>query len=49
VFEPVEAATLVPLPDKPFVLARWSPATVGPDIHIKVGRHPLTPTAGCWP
>ncbi|WP_261992346.1 Mu transposase domain-containing protein [Streptomyces sp. MS191] len=32
----------LPLPDKPFVLAcwstRWSTATVGPDIHVKVGR-----------
>ncbi|WP_233290492.1 hypothetical protein [Kitasatospora sp. MBT66] len=38
VFEAVEAGALLPLPDKPFVLARWSTATVGPDIHIKVGR-----------
>ncbi|MGW8501557.1 IS21 family transposase [Streptomyces sp. CLCI03] len=38
VFEAVEAKALLPLPDKPFVLARWSAATVGPDIHIKVGR-----------
>jgi transposase len=38
VFEAVEAATLLPLPKTPFVLARWSSATVGPDIHIKVGR-----------
>ncbi|WP_373033423.1 Mu transposase domain-containing protein [Streptomyces sp. NRRL B-2790] len=29
---------LLPLPSEPFVPARWSKATVGPDIHIKVGR-----------
>lgn len=34
----MEAKALLPLPDKPFVLARWSTAAVGPDIHIKVGR-----------
>ncbi|MEV6383074.1 IS21 family transposase [Streptomyces sp. NPDC051773] len=38
VFEAIEAAELLPLPQTPFVLARWSTATVGPDIHIKVGR-----------
>ncbi|MFE4518270.1 IS21 family transposase, partial [Kitasatospora sp. NPDC056783] len=38
VFEAVEAQALLPLPDTPFVLARWSTATVGPDIHIKVGH-----------
>lgn len=38
VFEAVEAQTLLPLPPTPFVLARWSTATVGPDIHIKAGR-----------
>ncbi len=38
VFEAVEAETLLPLPKTPFVLARWSTATVGPDIHIKAGR-----------
>jgi transposase len=38
VFEAVEAEALLPLPTEPFVLARWSKATVGPDIHIKVGR-----------
>lgn len=38
VFEAVEAQALLPLPQAPFVLARWSTATVGPDIHIKVGR-----------
>ncbi|RSS50365.1 hypothetical protein EF912_21900 [Streptomyces sp. WAC07061] len=29
---------MLPLPEKPCVLARWSAATVGPDIHVKVGR-----------
>ncbi|MDX3233703.1 hypothetical protein PV419_50945 [Streptomyces sp. ME19-01-6] len=38
VFDAVEAPALLPLPEEPFVLARWSQATVGPDIHIKVGR-----------
>ncbi|GAA1238038.1 IS21 family transposase [Streptomyces rhizosphaericus] len=38
VFEAVEAPAMLPLPEEPFVLARWSQATVGPDIHIKVGR-----------
>ncbi|WP_329223631.1 hypothetical protein OG352_39610 [Streptomyces sp. NBC_01485] len=38
VFGALEAETLLPLPPTPFVLARWSTATVGPDIHIKVGR-----------
>ncbi|MFB7089155.1 hypothetical protein [Streptomyces sp. NPDC056296] len=38
VFDLVEAPVLLPLPDAPFVLARWSTATVGPDIHVKVGR-----------
>ncbi|WKK24112.1 hypothetical protein QZH56_36625 [Streptomyces olivoreticuli] len=38
VFEAVEQTTLLPLPRTPFVLARWSKATVGPDIHIKAGR-----------
>ncbi|WP_327731301.1 hypothetical protein OG250_42290 [Streptomyces sp. NBC_00487] len=32
----LEAAELLPLPPTPFVLARWSTATVGPDI--KIGR-----------
>ncbi|WP_302832242.1 hypothetical protein [Streptomyces sp. GbtcB7] len=36
-FGAVEAAALLPLPPTPFTLARWSTATVGPDI-IKVGR-----------
>ncbi|MET9134639.1 hypothetical protein ABZX44_33250 [Streptomyces antibioticus] len=35
----VEADTrLLPLPKTPFVPTRWNAATVGPDIHIKVGR-----------
>src|SRR4051794_11573599 len=38
VFEAVESQALLPLPQTPFVLARWPTATVGPDIHIKVGR-----------
>jgi hypothetical protein len=38
VFGAVEAAALLPLLPTPFTLARWSTATVGPDIHIKVGR-----------
>ncbi|MFI6743836.1 Mu transposase domain-containing protein [Nonomuraea sp. NPDC050451] len=38
VFEAVEAPALLPLPQTPFVLARWSTAVVGLDIHIKVGR-----------
>ncbi|MGW1289630.1 IS21 family transposase [Streptomyces sp. NPDC002586] len=38
VFEDIEAEELLPLPPTPFVLARWSTAVVGPDIHIKVGR-----------
>ncbi|WP_404962040.1 Mu transposase domain-containing protein [Streptomyces sp. 147326] len=37
-FEAIEAETLLPLPPTPFVLARWSTAVVGPDIHVKVGR-----------
>jgi hypothetical protein len=38
VFHALKAVELLPLPPTPFVLARWSTATVGPDIHIKVGR-----------
>jgi transposase len=38
VFNAVEAEALKPLPHKRFVLATWSRATVGPDIHVKVGR-----------
>ncbi len=38
VFAAVEAAALQPLPVKAFVLASWSTATVGPDIHAKVGK-----------
>jgi Integrase core domain len=50
VFEAVEAPVLQPLPPSAFVLARWSTATVGPDIHVKVGRTlysaPSTPCPG---
>lgn len=38
VFEAVEASELNPLPRKRFVLAAWSSGTVGPDIHVKVGK-----------
>jgi hypothetical protein len=38
VFHAVEAGELKPLPHRRFVLATWSRATVGPDIHVKVGR-----------
>src|SRR4029453_6180931 len=38
VFAAVEAEALQPLPAKPFVLPTWSTATVGPDIHAKVGK-----------
>src|SRR2546423_595625 len=38
VFAAVEADALVALPATPFVLAGWSSATVGPDIHVKVGK-----------
>lgn len=38
VFAAVEAEALRPLPARPFVLATWSTAKVGPDIHIKAGK-----------
>jgi transposase len=38
VFQAVEAEQLSPLPPRRFVLATWSRATVGPDIHVKIGR-----------
>ncbi|WP_436502041.1 IS21 family transposase [Actinokineospora sp. HUAS TT18] len=38
VFEAVEADALLALPRKPFVLATWSAGTIGPDIHVKVGK-----------
>jgi transposase len=38
VFTALEAEALQPLPRKPFVLATWSTAKVGPDIHAKVGK-----------
>lgn len=37
VFAAVEAPALAPLPVAPFVLATWSAAKVGPDIHAKIG------------
>src|SRR3954466_9321553 len=37
VFAAVEQPALRPLPMAPFVLATWSSARVGPDIHAKVG------------
>jgi transposase len=39
VFAAVEAPALHPLPGAPFVLATWSAATVGPDIHAKGRCH----------
>ena len=36
-FAAVEQQALRPLPVAPFVLATWSSARVGPDIHAKVG------------
>jgi transposase len=36
VFEAAEKAALRPLPPAPFVVARWSTAKVGPDIHARV-------------
>ena len=38
VFAAVEAQTLQPLPRRVFELATWSTCTVGPDIHVKVGK-----------
>jgi hypothetical protein len=38
VFAAAEAEALKALPVKPFVLATWSRAKVGPDIHVKVGK-----------
>jgi transposase len=38
VFAAVEAEALQSLPGRAFVLAAWSTAVVGPDIHAKVGR-----------
>ncbi len=38
VFAAAEAQALQSLPPRPFVLATWSTATVGPDIHAKVGK-----------
>ena len=38
VFAAVEADTMLPLPRRVFELATWSTCTVGPDIHVKVGK-----------
>jgi transposase len=38
VFEAVEAGELTPLPRRRFVLAVWSRGTIGPDIHVRVGK-----------
>jgi transposase len=38
VFHALEVGELKPLPRKRFTLAAWSRATVGPDIHVKVGK-----------
>jgi transposase len=38
VFAAVEQPALLALPARPFVLASWSTAKVGPDIHAKVGK-----------
>jgi transposase len=38
VFAAVEADALNPLPRRMFELATWSTCTVGPDIHVKVGK-----------
>jgi hypothetical protein len=49
VFHALEAAELLPLPQTPCVLARWSTGTVGPAIHIKTGVVATTrerPTTG---
>jgi hypothetical protein len=37
-FDAEEKGMLLALPRHPFELARWSTATVNPDIHIKVGK-----------
>jgi hypothetical protein len=38
VFQAVEREQLKPLPRTVFVLASWSTPTVGPDIHVRVGK-----------
>ncbi|MEV6987565.1 IS21 family transposase [Sphaerisporangium sp. NPDC051017] len=38
VFEAIEHSRLQSLPKTPFVLAGWSVAKVGPDIHARVGK-----------
>lgn len=43
VFEALESAELLPLPPLPFVLSRWSTATVGPDILLLTELQPEIP------
>ncbi|CRK57714.1 Mobile element protein [Alloactinosynnema sp. L-07] len=38
VFDAVEASELQAVPRKRFVLATWSTGTIGPDIHVRVGK-----------
>ena len=38
VFAAIERPGLRPLPEAPFVLARWAKARIGPDIHAQVER-----------
>ncbi len=38
VLDAVEAFELMPLPRKSFVLVTWSTGTIGPDIHVRVGK-----------
>lgn len=38
VFQAVEAEALTSLPRTPFVLATWPRGTIGPDIHVRVGK-----------
>lgn len=38
VFTAAERPALLELPEQPFELASWSRPTVGPDLHVKVGK-----------
>jgi transposase len=38
-FEQIDKPALAPLPQHPFVFARWKSAKVSPDYHIEVERH----------
>jgi hypothetical protein len=38
VFAAIEAQALKPLPRTAFEMTTWSTCTVGPDIHVKVGK-----------